>query len=45
LRGVLTRDAMVKALKECGPEMPVLEVVQADVPTRAKLDTALLMLM
>jgi len=44
MRGVLTRDAMVKALKERGPETPVLEVMQADVPTvsaRAKLDTAL----
>jgi Zn-dependent protease/CBS domain-containing protein len=48
LRGVLTRDAMVKALKERGPETPVLEVMQADVPTvsaRAKLDTALRSLM
>jgi Zn-dependent protease/CBS domain-containing protein len=48
LRGVLTRDAMVKALKERGPETPVLEVMQADVPTvaaRAKLDNALRMLM
>jgi len=48
LRGVLTRDAMVKALKERGPQTPVLEVMQADVPTvpaRAKLDTALRMLM
>jgi Zn-dependent protease/CBS domain-containing protein len=48
LRGVLTRDAMVKALKERGPETPVLEVMQAEVPTvpaRAKLDTALRMLM
>jgi Zn-dependent protease/CBS domain-containing protein len=48
LRGVLTRDAMVKALKERGPETPVLEVMQADIPTisaRAKLDTALRSLM
>jgi CBS domain-containing protein len=48
LRGVLTRDAMVKALKERGPETPVLDVMQADVPTvsaRAKLDTALRSLM
>jgi Zn-dependent protease/CBS domain-containing protein len=48
LHGVLTRDAMVKALKDRGPETPVLEVMQADVPTvaaRAKLDTALRMLM
>jgi Zn-dependent protease/CBS domain-containing protein len=44
LRGVLTRDAMIKALKERGPEAPVLEVMQADVRTigaNAKLDTAL----
>ena len=29
LRGVLTRDAMVKALKERGADTPVLEVMQA----------------
>jgi len=48
LRGVLTRDAMVKALKERGPNTPVLDVMQADVPTvspRAKLDTAVRSLM
>jgi Zn-dependent protease/CBS domain-containing protein len=48
LRGVLTRDAMIKALKERGPETPVIEVMQADVPTvpaRAKLETALRSLM
>jgi Zn-dependent protease/CBS domain-containing protein len=48
LRGVLIRDALVKALKERGPETPVLEVMQRDVPTisaRAKLDTALRSLM
>jgi len=48
LRGVLTRDAMIKALKERGPEAPVLEVMQGDIPTvpaRAKLDTALRSLM
>ena len=48
LRGVLTRDAMIKALKERGPDTPVLEVMQADIPTvpaRAKLDTALRSLM
>ncbi len=47
LRGVLTREAMIKALKERGPETPVLEVVQTDIPTvpaRAKLDTALQLL-
>jgi Zn-dependent protease/CBS domain-containing protein len=48
LRGVLLRDAMIKALKDKGPETPVLEVMAADVPTvpaRAKLDTALRLLM
>ena len=48
LRGLLTRDALVRALKERGPETPVLEVMQADVPivsARAKLDTALRALM
>jgi len=44
LRGVLVRDAMIKALKQRGPETPVLEVMQADIPivsAQAKLDTAL----
>jgi Zn-dependent protease/CBS domain-containing protein len=48
LRGVLTRDAMIRALKERGPETPVLDVMQSDIPTvpaRAKLDTALRSLM
>jgi stage IV sporulation protein FB len=48
LRGVLNRDALIKALKERGPETPVLEVMRADVPTvpaRAKLDTVLHSLM
>jgi Zn-dependent protease len=48
LRGVLTRDAMIKALKERGPETPVLDVMRSDIPTvpaRAKLDTALRSLM
>ena len=48
LRGVLTRDAMIKALKERGPDTPVLEVMQADIPTvtaRSKLETALRSLM
>jgi CBS domain-containing protein len=38
---------MIKALKESGPDTPVLEVMVADVPTvpaRAKLDTALRLL-
>lgn len=44
LRGVLTRDAMIRALKEKGPDAPVLEVMETNVPTipaRAKLDAAL----
>lgn len=48
LRGVLTRDAMIKALKERGPDTPVIEVMQTDIPTvpaRAKLDRALRSLM
>jgi len=48
LRGVLTRDAMIKALKQRGPDTPVLEVMQGAIPTfpaRAKLDTALRALM
>lgn len=47
LRGVLTRAAMIKALKDRGPDTPVLEVM-ADVPTvhaNTKLDVALRALM
>jgi CBS domain-containing protein len=47
LRGVLTRNALIKALKQRGPDTSVLEVMQA-IPTvsaRAKLDTALRSLM
>ncbi|RPI38194.1 MAG: CBS domain-containing protein [Hyphomicrobiaceae bacterium] len=47
LRGVLTRDTMIKALKKGGPDTPVLEVMQTDIPTvpaRAKLDTAVRLL-
>jgi len=43
LRGVLTRDAMIRALKDLGPGAPVLEVMEADVPTisaRASLEAA-----
>ena len=43
LRGVVTRDAMIKALKERGPDAPVIEIMEADVPTvasRARLDVA-----
>ncbi|WP_075217255.1 site-2 protease family protein [Mongoliimonas terrestris] len=32
LRGFLTRDAMIRALKATGPTTPVLEVMAADVP-------------
>jgi Zn-dependent protease/CBS domain-containing protein len=48
LRGVVLRDAMIKALQERGPNTPVLEMMATDVPTvpaRAKLDTALRRLM
>ena len=44
LRGVLTRDAMIKALKDKGPATPVLEIMQPDVPVisaRAMLESAL----
>ena len=44
LRGVLTRDEMIKALKQHGPETSVLEVMRADIPTvdhRGALDEAL----
>jgi len=44
LRGVLSRDAMIKALQQRGPDTPVLEVMDTDVPTlpaRANLEAAL----
>ena len=44
---MLTRDAMVKALKQTGPNTPVLEAMQSDIPTvlaRASLDSALRLL-
>ncbi|MFG1204977.1 site-2 protease family protein [Xanthobacter aminoxidans] len=44
LRGVLTRDAMIRALKDQGPSTPVIDVMQHDIPTveaRSKLDAAL----
>ncbi len=47
LRGVVLRDAMIKALQERGPETPVLEMMATDIPTvpaHAKLDTALRLL-
>jgi Zn-dependent protease/CBS domain-containing protein len=43
LRGVITRDSMIKALKELGPDAPVLKAMETDIPTvpaRASLETA-----
>ena len=43
LRGVVTRDAMIRALRDLGPQTPVLEIMERDVPTvsaRANLDAA-----
>lgn len=47
LRGVLTRDAMIKALKEKGPQCPVLEATTGEVPTvsaRTTLESAIKLL-
>jgi stage IV sporulation protein FB len=33
LRGILTRDAMIRAMKSSGPTTPVIEVMTKDVPT------------
>jgi stage IV sporulation protein FB len=44
LRGVLTRDGMIRALRERGPDAPVLEVMQAGIPLvrdRQSLEDAL----
>jgi stage IV sporulation protein FB len=44
LRGMLTRDEMIKALKGRGPETPVIEVMRSDIPMvedRRNLDEAL----
>ncbi len=44
LRGVLTRDDMIRALRDRGPETPVLEVMRADIPVidrRHNLEEAL----
>lgn len=44
LRGVLTRDGMIRALRERGPDAPVLEVMQAEIPLvrdRQSLEDAL----
>lgn len=32
LRGVLTRDDMIKALRDSGPDTPVLQVMRTDIP-------------
>jgi Zn-dependent protease/CBS domain-containing protein len=47
LRGVLTRDAMIHALREGGPNVSVMEVMRRDVPVvnqRQTLDEALRLL-
>jgi Zn-dependent protease/CBS domain-containing protein len=44
LRGVLTRNAMIKAMKEKGPQCPVLEATDMEIPTvsaRATLESAI----
>jgi len=44
LRGVLTRDDIIRALRERGPEAPVPEVMRPDIPLvhhRQGLDEAL----
>ena len=43
LRGVLTRDGMIRALSSSGPDTPVLDVMERDIPTigyRAPLSEA-----
>lgn len=43
LRGVLTRDGMIRALASTGPDTPVLDVMERDIPTigsRAPLSEA-----
>jgi stage IV sporulation protein FB len=44
LRGILTRDDMIRALRARGPETPVLEVMRSDIPivqSRRPLEEAL----
>jgi Zn-dependent protease/CBS domain-containing protein len=44
LRGILTRDDMIRALKTSGPDTPVLEVMRTDIPVidqRSSLEEAL----
>jgi stage IV sporulation protein FB len=36
LRGVLTRDGMIRALSETGPDTPVIDVMERDVPVVSK---------
>jgi stage IV sporulation protein FB len=33
MRGILTRESMIRAMKSSGPKTPVLEVMTKDVPT------------
>jgi Zn-dependent protease/CBS domain-containing protein len=47
LRGVLTRDAMIHALRDAGPSVSVMEVMRRDIPVvhqRQTLDEALRLL-
>jgi stage IV sporulation protein FB len=47
LRGVLTREGMIRALRERGPEAPVVEAMQTEIPViqdRTSLDEALTLL-
>ncbi|MBV1798171.1 site-2 protease family protein [Siccirubricoccus sp. G192] len=47
LRGVVTQDAIIRALRERGPETPVLEVMRPDIPVvhhRGSLEEALRLL-
>jgi Zn-dependent protease/CBS domain-containing protein len=47
LRGILTRDRLIAALRDHGPASPVLDIMTADIPTvhpRQPLDRSLLQL-
>jgi Zn-dependent protease/CBS domain-containing protein len=47
MRGVLTRDTMIRALREHGPDAPVIDVMERDIPVvghRQSLDQALRLL-
>lgn len=44
LRGVLTRDDMIRALRDTGPQTPVIDVMRSDIPVihhRLPLDEAM----